>query len=348
MSRNSCLRPWLCLVAIASWSCGGGGTEPKPGPNPGQNPPPSTGPTGSYESTIAFVSERDGNAEIYIIDPAGEHRVTNDPAKDANPVWSPDGSRIAFERNGALWAIGVDGTNTVKLTNPPSGALDVRQNDIPISSSDGRLLYTRYSSTSVTIRIVNFDGTNDRELATGNLPTWSGDGSLIAFDNTVNGASDVMLIQNDGTQLRDLTNSSNAHEDWPVMSRDGKYVAFSSSVDGFVIMRTDGTTRTVTGHSTNVYRWSPDATRLAFREPRSGTASSFDLDVINVDGTGVRRLTNKDFFVGYAAWSPDGTRIAFDNGPFSSGHVYVAKADGSSLMQLTPSGSTDYEAAWKP
>ena len=49
-------------------------------------------------SQIAFVSERDGNSEIYVInsDGSGLTNLTNHPADDHAPAWSPDGSRIAF------------------------------------------------------------------------------------------------------------------------------------------------------------------------------------------------------------------------------------------------------------
>ena len=71
---------------------------------------------------IAFTSEREGNAEIYIMNADGSNpqRLTNDPAYDAWPVWSPDGSHIAFTstRNGEadIYVMDADGSNLRRLT----------------------------------------------------------------------------------------------------------------------------------------------------------------------------------------------------------------------------------------
>lgn len=74
-------------------------------------------------STIAFVSKRDGNEEIYLMssDGSDQHRLTSTPKDEERPMWSPDGSRIAYvlrqERwNCDLWLMDADGGNVTRLT----------------------------------------------------------------------------------------------------------------------------------------------------------------------------------------------------------------------------------------
>jgi Tol biopolymer transport system component len=85
---------------------------------------------------LAFVSERDGNSEIYVmnVDGTGLLRLTNDAGRDVDPAWSPDGKRIAFASNRAgssdIYVMNADGSNVVRRTQTGSS-------DAPAWSPDG-------------------------------------------------------------------------------------------------------------------------------------------------------------------------------------------------------------------
>ena len=72
------------------------------------------------QAQIAFVSDRDGNDEIYVMDANGEElrKLTNNRFTDGQPSWSPDGKQIAFEsdreRNYEIYVMDIDGDNPRK------------------------------------------------------------------------------------------------------------------------------------------------------------------------------------------------------------------------------------------
>lgn len=117
---------------------------------------------------IAFVSERDGNAEIYAVEPDGSGltRLTNHPAFDGDPAWSPDGQRIAFrsqrDGNNEIYVMNADGTGVLRLTFHPGD--DLR----PAWSPDGQqIAFVSNRDGDSGVYVMNADGSGVRRLADG-------------------------------------------------------------------------------------------------------------------------------------------------------------------------------------
>lgn len=132
-----------------------------------------------------------------------------------------------------------------------------------------------------------------------------------------------------------------------VSSQDGDYAIYGMNTDGtnqgrLTDERGDLSTREGIQFQTEP-AWSPDGTRIAFASAREG---SFDIYVMNSDGTGTKRLTSLKENDQHPTWSPDGSRIAFTR--FSDvDHLYVMNADGTGARRLTDDDLTaEAEPAW--
>jgi len=133
-----------------------------------------------------------------------------------------------------------------------------------------------------------------------------------------------------------------------VSTRDGDYAIY--------VMNTDGSRQTrLTEHSERDTSspkglffqvepaWSPDGRMIAFASKRYG---SFDLFVMNADGSHTRRLTSSPQDEAYPSWSPDGRQLVFSRG--DQGDLWVMNSDGSSLRRLTHDAASQLEPAWSP
>ena len=108
---------------------------------PGNNGGPSWSPDGRR---LAFISDRDGNSEIYVMnaDGTGQTRLTDNPLGHGGPVWAPDGTKIAFSRRECntsrcvsnILTVDADGTNETQLTSDEldAGAFDAGPDWQPI------------------------------------------------------------------------------------------------------------------------------------------------------------------------------------------------------------------------
>jgi Tol biopolymer transport system component len=126
--------------------------------NPGDDVQPSWSPN---RQRVAFVSDRDGDREIYVIDSNGsnERRLTTYAGRDERPAWSPDGTKIAFVRAPGgidqLYVMNADGTSAMQI-GTGSGS------DPAWSPDGGSLAFTDQISGRTEIHVMNANGTGRR------------------------------------------------------------------------------------------------------------------------------------------------------------------------------------------
>jgi Tol biopolymer transport system component len=217
-------------------------------------------------------------------------------------------------------------------------------------------------ANNAEIYVMNADGTAPTRLTTDptatpfvdEQPSWSADGSKIAFRST-RGGGGIYVMNADGTGI---TRIADGRE--PSLSPDGSKIAFTSADNDIYLMNADGTgvkQLTTDPAQDTKPSWSPDGSKIAFTSGRvdDDTTTDTDIYVMNAaDGSGVIRLTNDPVNnLGAndvaSSWSPDGSRIAFQsNRGFIPPEIYSMKADGTDLQRLTNNGILDVEPSWSP
>ena len=158
----------------------------------------------------------------------------------------------------------------------------------------------------------------------------------------------------DGQNVRRLTHNS-VDDFAPVWSPDGDHIAFTSKRDGndeVYVMDADGSNQTNVSRSPAAAdsrpAWSPDGKRLAFASNRDSAPDTFDIYVMNADGSEQKRLTDDPAFDSDPAWSPDGKRLAFSSNRAGNFEVFVMNEDGSRQTNLTNNFAFDGKPVWSP
>lgn len=279
------------------------------------------------EKTV-FVSERDGNPEIYIMnsDGSGQVRLTDSPSYDIMPAWSPDGTKIAFvserEGNPEIYAMNSDGSGQVRLTNnssydyspawSPDGTKIAFVSNREVSQNNGNSVV----KISYKIFVMNADGSSQAKLFDNSMadesPKWSPDRTRMLFVSYRDGNPEIYVINLDGTNLVRLTNEPS-----------------------FDLMP----------------NWSPDGSKIVFRSDRDGNAEIYTM---NPDGSDQVRITYNPFADEYPNWSPDGNKIIFvskrdnilDTEGILTNEIYIINQDGSNFNRLTNNLSDDYFPGW--
>jgi Tol biopolymer transport system component len=197
----------------------------------------------------------------------------------------------------------------------------------PSWSPDGtQIAYRSERSGEPEIWIMDADGTGQRRLTEGLSPAWSPDGSLIAFS----GPAGLSLIRPDGTGRRVLPHTEGG--EYPSWSPDSSRIAFNSNLTGDHVMyiaRADGSKVVDLSRVGEGWQvdWSPDGRSILFTSHRDHPDNYTDVYVMRPDGSGVRRLTNDSSYA--PTWSPDGDRIVR-----STPGLRIMDSDGSDVRAL--------------
>jgi Tol biopolymer transport system component len=230
----------------------------------------------AWEAEIVYAADVEGNIDIYVMNADGSNslRLTNHPAEDKEPAWSPDRRQIAFvsNRDGAheIYLMNADGSNQRRLSN------DGATTGSPSWSPDGQhIAYHSYRGGQSRIYVISTSTGSTRSLTSGNAediePAWSPDGRRIVFASDRGGNFEIYVMDTNGANVRRLSNNPQADNRSPAWSLDGTHIAFVSTI------RRDS-----------------------------------EINIMNADGTGLRTVAvNPDLFAEAVTWSPDGQWLAY-------------------------------------
>ena len=263
---------------------------------------PHVSPDGKH---IAFVSNRTGNDDLFVIsaDGTGEMQLTHTPEDERLLGWTADGKQVLFSvsADGAsrVYSVDLDEKNRRQIGNVAGIALAV--------SSDGK---KRLLSRTTPLTVSALDGSDARQITDGSSvawnPDWSPDGKRIAFTsrNDPKSLVAVFIINDDGLGRHQASHVPPEESG----ARGGAQCAV----------------------------WSPDGWLLALQvnNLNSKTAHLWLVDVVTGEG---RKLGAHDqpYVDETPSWFPDGKRIAFQSNRTGKMEVWVMNADGSGQRQVT-------------
>lgn len=267
-----------------------------------------TGKPGLFLSTIVFVSDREGNKEIFGMDfdGRGPRRLTAHRSLTISPDAGVSG-RIAYTTYARLfpqiWTMKPDGSEKREV---PTG--------LELNAS----------------------------------PSLSPDGTQIAFAGSSRGNTDIYVAPASGGTARRITNTRalEASPAWSPTGRQLLYTSDQSGNPQIHVVDAEGTGArrvSLAGNWNDEADWSPDGSKIAFACRNEG---DFNICVMDF-ATGQTVQLTSEGSNGHPSWSPDGDKLVYSSRRGRSTHIYTMDATGQNKRQLTESGNNT-QPVWMP
>jgi Tol biopolymer transport system component len=340
---------------------------------------PAISPDGKF---LAYTTDERGNLDVVVLPLAGGEpiRLASTDADEAQPAWSPDGSRIAFvsakDHGGRL-----------------ASALNTSSLELYLNSSLGDI-YVAPALGGAAAKLVE----------DGHYPSWSPDGKRIVFMSNRGGQVKLWTVSSDGGAPTQLTREPVKIDYQPAWSPDGKWIAYGSGSPSnrsgaflfnlAVIPAAGGAARLLTSDFSYVTHpaWAADGKAIFFAGDRNGILNLFrvpfrdgpvsvppsrvtlgqgqdsgatvsrdgrrlafaalrnELNVweLTLDGMSARAVTSGAGSPDYPHVSPDGKTILVQSNQTGNLAVWTVDLQGRFLSRLTPDERMEPSARWSP
>jgi TolB protein len=279
---------------------------------------------GNTNSELAFISDRDGDWDIYLLSPDGtlKNLTEDSDGHEYFMNFTFDGKAVAFysshsgEVTPAVVQVDGSGFKTMSWMEAFASMLaEGRTDNDPAWSPDStQIVWSKLRGFGVDLYLANADGSEEKSLVdkgpTDSAPAWSSDGQHLVFTADKSDQQNVYVLDIASGEATALT--KDYWDFQPAWSMDGKSILFARDVDDAL----------------------PQGT--------------IPLYIMNADGSELRAFEEGDSFKGDPTYSPDGSQVVYMSNEDGKWHIYLMDADGSNVRRLTEGDSNNLFPAWRP